>query len=570
MCLSKITVIATNMKKKIFYITLCLSLAMTQACKDELSDVTNKNEPTEAALNSEAGLIAFAKGGTYLNGVGTYYASVDDQLGPRAGKNLGYLTTMVFGLHEAMGDVIFVPWGNQSFRFADNPTDFTLDDNSVVLNPLGQGQPFELRLRNDRAYGPANTMLMEWTQMYFLNNAMNVVLNKVDGAEFAGDAENKRRALRAWAYFWKGYAYSRIGSMYIAGVIADEPNITNPNYVSNTEMIEAANSNFDKAEAELNAVTDEAPYAAVLGLVIPGYCQTGKGGIPAPDEWVRNINTMRARNLLVNTRVEDMTPADWATIEDLTTDGIQETDAAFVVKTTEDFNRSVVDPNFGSVASYTATEDGQTFYVSERLIQDFRAGDDRMANNFALMGSPVVNIRSRGLGFGTRYYLIDGGNDMNGVITYVHTGEYGVDDIFLAGSYEENELMRAEALIRQGNVSGGTAIIDAIRNYQGAGLAAIGAVSADEALEEIRSERRIALLFRGLAFYDARRLGIIDHKNEGGGRDNAVVLSIGAGGTVVNTSAFINYNYLSYFDVPTNEIEFNNPATGSSPVVGPE
>jgi starch-binding outer membrane protein, SusD/RagB family len=27
---------------------------------------------------------------------------------------------------------------------------------------------------------------------------------------------------------------------------------------------------------------------------------------------------------------------------------------------------------------------------------------------------------------------------------------------------------------------------------------------------------------------------------------------------------------MSYFDVPSNEVEFNTPALGSSPVVGPE
>jgi starch-binding outer membrane protein, SusD/RagB family len=514
------------MKNIIVYIAFFFLLVIAQACKDELSEVTNTNEPNETALGSEAGLVAFAKGGAYINGVGNYYASVDDQLGPRAGKNLGYLTTLIFGLHESLGDNVFVPWGNQSFRFADNPTDWTLDDNSVVPNPLGQGQPFELRLRNDRAYGAANTFLMEWTQMYFLNNAMNMVLGAVDEAEMEGDVENKRRALRAWAYWWKGYAYSRIGSMYVAGIIADEPKATNADFVTNVEMIAAANANFDKAEAELNAVSDLDAYDQIMSVVIPGYCQSGKGGVPSPDEWIRNMNTMRARNLLVNKRVDEMT-AD-------------------------------------------ATENGQTFYVSERLIQDYRPGDDRMANNFALMTSPVVNIRARGLNFGTRYYLIDGGNDMSGVITYVHTGEYGVDDIYLAGTYEENALMRAEALIRGGDIPAGTAIIDEVRAYQGAGLPAIGAVTEEQALEELRSERRVGLVFRAVAFYDARRWGVIDDKSQGGGRAGAVVLSFSGTNTVVNTNAFINYNYLSYFDVPTNETEFNNPALGSSPVVGPE
>jgi hypothetical protein len=558
------------MKKKIIYLAFALSVLSVQSCRDELVDVTNKNEPTAAALNTEAGLIAFAKGGTYLNGIGYYYTSVDDQLGPRTGRNLGYLTTMIFGLHESMGDVIYVPWGNQDFKFANNPTDITLDDNTNVPMPIGVSQPFELKLRNDRAYGAANTFLMEWTQMYFLNNAMNVLLSKIDDATYQGGSDTKKNTLKAWAYWWKGYAYSRIGSMYIAGVITDEPNKTNDNFVANTEIINEATNNFNKAATALQAVTEVDVYQNVLKVVIPGYCQQGQGGIPSPDQWIRNINTMKARNLLVNKRVADMTATDWDDIQNLTTNGIQEPDPTFIVKSTEDFNRSVIDPNFGSVAAYTATEDGSTFFVSERLMQDFRNGDLRKDNNFELLGSPIVNKRGRGLGFGTRWYLVDGGKDVGDAITYVHTQQFGVDDVYLAGSYEENQLMLAEALIQKGDIPGGTAIIDVIRTYQGAALPAIGAVSKAQALEELRSERRIALLFRGLAFYDARRLGITDDKSKGGGRAGAVVLSSNGNSTVVNTNAFINYNYLSYFDVPKNELEFNSPSTGSSPVVGPE
>lgn len=558
------------MKNKLYFILTLVMLAAIQGCKDELTEVINKNEPTAAALKTESGLIAFGKGGTYIGGMGTYYASTDDQLGPRSGKNLGYLTTMVFGLHEAMGDVIYVPWGNQSFRYANNPTDFTLDDGSVVVNPIGVSQPFDLRLRNDRAYGAANTFLMEWTQAYFLNNSMNILLTSIPDASYSGDSETKQKTLKAWAYWWKGYAYSRIGSMYIAGVITNEPNKTNNEFVTNTEVIAEANSNFDKAIAELSGISDVATYSEILAVLIPGYCQQGKGGIPTPDAWIRNINTMKARTLLVNKRVAEMTTSDWTAVGDLVDNGIQATDPVFVIKTTEDFNRSVVDPNFGTAASYTATEEGQTFYVSERLIQDFRAGDKRMENNFDLLTSPLVNMRGRGLGYGTRYYLVDGGKAMDGVLTYVHTDEYGVDDTYLAGSYEENELMKAEVLIQTGNISGGTAIIDGIRSLQGAGLTPIGAVNKASALEELRSERRISLLFRGLAFYDARRMGIIDDKSKGGGRANGVVLSNFTGSTLVNTKAFINYNYMSYFDVPLNEIEFNSPAEGSAPVVGPE
>lgn len=557
------------MKHTKMYIAIGL-LLLTQACKNELTEVVNKNEPLETALSTEAGLVAYAKGGAYINGVGNYYASVDDQLGPRTGRNLGYLTGQIFGLHDAMGDIIYIPWGNQSYRFANNPTDITIDDGTNVPMPIGLSQPYELKLRNDRAYGPANTQLMEWTQMYFLNNAMNILLTKVDGATYTENADDKKRTLKAWGYWWKGYAYSRIGSMYVAGIINDEPNATNNNYVDHTDILAEAAANFNKAQTELEAISDEGVYANVLSIVIPGYCQQGKGGIPSPDAWIRNINTLRARNILVNTPVASMSTADWTTIEGLTNNGIQESDPVFIVKTTEDFSRSVIDPNFGTVASLSATETGQTFYISERLIQDYRDGDKRMENNFELLTSPQVNKRGRGIGFGTRYYLVDGGKSIDGVITYTHTQESGADDTYLAGSYEENELMKAEALIQAGNIGGGTTLIDNIRAYQGAGLAAIGGVTKAEALEELRSERRVGLAFRGMAFYDARRWGVTEDKSKGGGRANAVVLSNFTGNTVVNTKAFINYNYMSYFDVPRNEVEYNNPALGSAPVVGPE
>ena len=46
---------------------------------------------------------------------------------------------------------------------------------------------------------------------------------------FSGDAATKRATLKAWAQWWKGYAYSRIGSMYLAGIINDDPGLGNTN-----------------------------------------------------------------------------------------------------------------------------------------------------------------------------------------------------------------------------------------------------------------------------------------------------------------------------------------------------
>jgi starch-binding outer membrane protein, SusD/RagB family len=135
--------------------------------------------------------------------------------------------------------------------------------------------------------------------------------------------------------------------------------------------------------------------------------------------------------------------------------------------------------------------------------------------------------------------------------------------------YEENQLMKAEALINTNQIEAGLAIIDAIRTAQGAGLAAVTGTGLNlaQAKEELRRERRIVCAFRGISFYDARRWKVIDAIAQGGGRTGCVALkNTGA----VSTNATIEYNYLDYWDVPGNELTYN-PASGSSaPVVNPK
>ncbi|MGC4022906.1 MAG: RagB/SusD family nutrient uptake outer membrane protein [Cyclobacteriaceae bacterium] len=467
------------------------------------------------------------------------------------------------GLHDALGDLIFVPWGNNSFKFADNPTDITLDDMSVNPMPIGVSQPYELKLRNARAYGPGNIMLIEWTYMYFMNDACNRILEYIDKPSYSGNADSKKAALKAWAYFWKGYAYSRIGSMYIAGLIVDTAGTSNGNYVTNAEIISEATKNFDASIAALNSVSDVDSYANMMSALIPGQ-NSGPNSIA---EFIRNINTMKARNALVNIRLKDMTSNEWTNVMNLANAGIQLGDGVFIMRTTQDINKSYIDPSFGWSAAFTSGSGG-TFFVSERLIQDFDlANDHRFLSNFDTLSSPVVNKRGRGLGFGTRWNLEDAGNtwwrahNSTAAKPYVNVSGYGMDNIYIAGTYEENQLLIAEAKINSGDISGGLGMIDGVRNYQGANLAPLDGGTINTvplAMEEIRKERRIALLFRGLSFYDARRMGITDDKSLGGGRHGAWVLSAdNTGATIVNTNASINYNYLPYFDVPQNELDFN-------------
>ena len=529
------------------------------SCDKNRLDTKNLNQPSYGVLDNESGTYAYAKG-FYKIGFGDQgVGSLDD--------GLGYgMLLIVQGFHEGMGDNIFIPWGNNSYKFADNPLWVKLDNGTKVNNPIGQGQIFELKLRNARAYGASNSFLPEWTYMYFLNNSANVLLTQLATVSFSGDAATKKKVLEAWAYWWKGYAYSRIGSMYIAGVIAETPNTTNGAFVTHDLMIAEATKNFDKAITALTGIS-AATYNEVMKQIIPGYMQPlAYGGVPTPAAWIKNINTMKARNLLVNKKVSDMTAGDWNQVLALTNAGLtSSTDYPFLVKTFNDNSKSIIDKDYGSGGSYAATDD-PTYYVSERLIQDYKPGDKRFTNNFDLFGSAIINRRGRSITFGTRYYLVDGGKG-NGAYTYFDFA-IGATDYFIAGSYEENMLMKAEALINTSQIDAGVAIIDAIRSYQGAGISSGPGLTLAQAKEEIRKERRCALFLRGLAWYDLRRLGMNINVDQGGtGRTGAVVLSATG---AVNTNAQINYAYLSYWDVPQNELDFNAPASGSAAVKSPQ
>jgi len=261
-----------------------------------------------------------------------------------------------------------------------------------------------------------------------------------------------------------------------------------------------------------------------------------------------------------------MDAADWTKIGDLASRGIEESDFVFTGRSNA--NSDFLSSASGTVAAKatSASPGGNTYKISERLIQDYPAGDQRKENNFEL-GTTWTGNPDRGNSFNTRWALLDGGAQIPNVIVYSDKTDGGTE-LYIAGTWEENELMKAEALLYGGtvNIPGATASIDKVRAAQGAGLSAIGMVTLAQAKEELRKERRVGLVFRGLSFYDARRWKVIDPVSGGGGRTGAVVLSAAG---AVSTNATIEYNYLDYWDVPDNELAYNPALGGSAPVVNP-
>ncbi len=516
-------------------------LILLFGCKDQL-DIVNPNKPTPENVKTEQGILSFAQGALYVNGLQQ--------------DNFLYFFSSVLNTHERTGDLV---GSNENPAEVYCPDNITLDNGSnlISINPNGQKQYLK---DNNTPSNKYNTFYVEWKLMYAMNNAMNNVLANVDEIVMS---DSKKNTLKAWAYFWKGFSYSRIGSMYYAGIINDEPNKTNSKYVTREEILIEAESNFVKTETLLQSLTGNQDYEEVLSKLIPSTCQVGKGEAPSTVEWIRNINTMRARNLLLNTPVISMTTTQWDKLLTLTSNGIKVSDNTFTVRTDEL-------GNLLPALEYTAAQaigpdaDGGGFLtkVGERFIQEFRSGDQRFSNNFKQIPT-WIGPDDRGAGSNTRFVLVDKGNGIAGAVVMVDT-EVGAHELYIAGSYEENVLMLAEANIYKGNIDAGLAGIDELRNYQGAGLAATAGtgLTADQAKEELRRERRVGLAFRGFAFYDARRWGVL--KN---GRTGCVVVDFDG---TVSTNATIQYGYLDYWDVPVFEFFYNPASADSAPIVNPD
>jgi len=553
--------------KNINFLSFLLVFVFLTSCKDQL-DVKNPNQPTLNSLNSENGLLAYCLGGIYYNGFKNT-ANADGVP--------GYFWAGAMGFHSSMGDEVGAEAANWYMNEVGCPDFVTLDNGTKVANPNSPAAQYALiRGTNQKAQSSSNPTFHEWVNMYSLNNACNTILSLVDKTSFAsGNADTKKNTIKAWCYWWKGFAYARIGSIYYAGLINNDPNTASSVYFSKEAIITESNANLDKAATILAGLAGDADYQAILTSIIPNFVVAGKGGIFKPAEFIRNINTLKARNILVNTSVASMSAAQWSSIATLTAAGITATDLVFTGRTNA--NGDIWDPQSGTVdlKTYGTQAGAGTYKISERLMQDYKKGDLRLANNFVLdttKASPWIGNGDRGNVFNTRWYTKDAGfglKDKSGTptITLINRTTPSVMEFYLAGTYEENSLMAAEAKIYTSDIEGGLKLIDAVRASQGAGLAAITGTSLTlaQAKEELRLERRSGLAFRTLAFYDARRWGVTD--KAGPGRSGCVVIDKAGN---LNVKATINYNYLDYWDVPDNELSLNPAASGSAPTSNPK
>ncbi|MDP4218793.1 MAG: RagB/SusD family nutrient uptake outer membrane protein [Bacteroidota bacterium] len=554
--------------KKINILYLLIPALLLGACKKSLLQLNNPNAPTPASsLTTEAGIDAFA--------MGVYQKWIVNV----PGDGQTNIFDVAFFQQSDMGDEDFMPYSNFGGRYPTNVDTIYLPApyNKAVPNPSGFTQIGILRSKNSRVAGDQNSVQYEWAVDYFMNGQANFLLAALDNPalNLTGDATTKKGLLKAWAYYWKGFAYSRLGSMYLGAVVNDNPanGLTDSVYLSHDAMITAANANFDKAVAILTGLTNNADYQATFKAIIPSFNLNTQ--VIDPAMWVRMIHTYEARNFLVNHKVASMSPSDWNTVATLASTGMVPGDhslmwgmaAGGINDLTTQNNNIGLGFWWHPFALHTAAG-GQLSFVSERFIQDFQPGDTRYTKNFRpIPTGAIVNVLNRGIQFGTRYQAIE--IDSGGLFaSQTHKGA-----VPIGPTWEENTLMIAEAKIRGGtDIDGGLALIDQVRAAQGAGLPATSGtgLTQAQAIDQLRSERRIALYLRGLAWFDARRWGITAPTSQGGGRNNANVVVPGnlLGSNPTPPAQVlpcrIVYNFVDYWDVPQNELDFNGAAAGSA------
>ena len=567
MKISQININKLSGKYRVYFSFLVFALFLfSSSCKKQL-DVKDPNDPTFATnVTDEAGLTTYAKGSIYWNG----FNYGDGWLGD------SYFS-LPWGYHELMGDVVGGGQGsNNQTTTMGVPDKFQADPNdpTTVFTNSSQQATGIIRVFNTTAAtaNANNALYYEWTNMYGMINSANLILENMGRVNLSNDKAN---TIKAWSYWWKGFAYAQLGTLYYAGLIIDQAGGKVSKFVNQAALIAESNRNLNLALTTLAGISNQGDFNSIISNLIPAQCQVGLGMPPTSAQWIRTINTMLARNIVLNhlspfvngnpaatitkASIPAMSASDWQTVTTLCNNGIKQGDYVFTGRTSA--SSSFFSSTGGSVAGIlTASNQTTTYKVSERLVQQFKAGDKRLANfttaNGTFFGDANTNT--------TRYSLVDGVTKGLTGIPFLGSRQVAGLEIYIGPSFEENQLMLAEANIRSGNIPAGLTIIDNIRSYQGAGVPAIAGspLTLPQALNELTMERSAALALRGLSFYDSRRWGWIYSKANGGGRYGCTLLYKGN----IYTNATIDYNFMDYWDVPADETDKNPPSSDSAPV----
>ena len=502
-------------------------IILTTAC-DEALNVSNPNEPTPEIVLTEEGIKRQATG---------MYDAGD-----------GWLEWIVWQYHEHMGDNSVAPWVNYNFNRYHGNVELIVYNDGSTWSPVNQStdgrtQPEWLAFINDRNNSNGGYE-QEWAWAYQIQNEANILLAALDeGVSFLGsdaDATRKENAYRAWAHFWKGYAYSRIGLLHSQGLIVNESTgQTNNNYVSRQAIVDESQRQYDLALATIS------DFDIIVGDVVPGIFPTTLTAASME----QNINTLKARNILLGKFRDELTAQDFTDVLTLTQSGLTSNDGAFLIDTDN--------ATFNNTVTYPWRMANLWSAPSARLVQVLNKNGDARGARFVDNGFATFQNRVTQPNVNTPWAAL-----------LPYSGTNPGDSPMYFASAEENMLMQAEAQLGLGDAPAAAITINAVRNMplQQAGLPDLATATE----QDLRDERRAALFMRGLAFYDARRFGELKSQADGGGVSGVWVyrLDTNTQTLVLEDNSTIYYNFQEYWDVPDAETDFNSIPGDQTPNTG--
>ena len=509
--------------KKFLTALVLILVTGSLSCENGL-DVNNPNEPTLEVVKNEEGLKRVARG---IYGTGN-----------------GWFEWIVWMYHESMGDNVTIPYTNYNWFYLSGTVEKVAMSDGTVVTPAassntGRSQSDWVNFVNDRE-DPRGAIQYEWEAMYRMNNEANLILKTLDeGVDFSGapavQAE-KQKAYKAFAHFWKGYAYSRIGLMYERGLIIDEYGENNNNFVTPGAMLTESNRQFDLALQDIGSlssiITDIQPEIFPTSVTAASMEQAA--------------NTIKARNLLCGSYRSELTQADWQEIKSLASNGLMSNDGALLIDSDEATFLTTITARW-RLANFWAAP-------SARIIQAAaHAGNDqRLSNNFAQATALSLTRSTANPHLNAPFQAL---------APYASPNPAEAPQYLV--SAEENMLMLAEAELALGNPDVAAGHINDVRTMQSAGVNPINSAT----VEDIYWERKIALFMRNLAFYDNRRFKYLLSETEGGGLDDAWIYRWDSDNSQFNLDqqATLYYDFAEYWPLPVQETTFNSPDGSGSP-----
>jgi len=387
----------------------------------------------------------------------------------------------MFQLGEARSDNLEIPpkWGYEMI----NPG--LRDFNSNIISPVD---------------GYAN-----WVAFYNVIARANEVRFFTENISFL-DQNDKNRILGE-AYFLRAHAYFTLVRNWGAVPLVDAPFTSQGEdmYMGRTpadKIFELIVADLEKAESLLPQTRADqrvrATRAAAQALFADVLLTRGYTSFAQQDDFSKAAS--KADAVMNNSTYQLVSGANYASIFRTRNSPESIFEIAF------DFNNGATHnfSNFFLPRAYDKFRPfgGETLMLpSHSLVNAFEPGDLRAGTTFMVLSKEdeqYYDANVKGMTYGNKYL---------GTITDMGVQRYSDNNIII---YRLSDviLMKAEALIQSGDIQGGVALANRIRDR--AGLDPLSAASKDEALSLVLSERKKELAFEGKRWYDLVRTGKID------------------------------------------------------------